>query len=273
MKKIVLPFEGRHFPEDVLEMLSQLNILSPVLLTAAFVPEVDYAQLWSLAAGAGAATYLAEVDDEDEMIRNNTARLDDWCKRHNLRYVAHTDRFDFALQAIRKESRFTDLLALSTRHFFENISSDQPNVYMKEILHMAQCPILLVPEKACLPGHIVLAYDGSVSSIHAIRQFTYLFPELCHTTATLVYLSEKKEEVFPDESFISELAAQHFKDLRIQKLEMSAENFFGEWIADKPQPWLVTGSYGRSGWSQLFAKSFAMATLKQPSIPVFIAHR
>jgi hypothetical protein len=42
MKKILLPFEGDNYSSELLEFARQLNSLSPVLLTAAFVTEGDW---------------------------------------------------------------------------------------------------------------------------------------------------------------------------------------------------------------------------------------
>ncbi len=272
MKKIILSFEGSNFAEETLEFARQLNALSPVFLAAAFLPEVDYARFSSLSGGIVAPGIALAANNEDDTIQKNSARIREFCITHNIKFAIHTDRFDFALSAIRKETRFSDLLVLSGRHFFENIDADQPNAYMKEILHTTECPILMVPEKPVLPDHLILAYDGTQSSIHAIRQFTYLFPEFSDTPATLVYINDKNDEPLPDESFIEELVSHHFKDLRLLKLKMGPKDFAHTWVADKINPWLITGAYGRSDLSLLFSKSFITTLIKENKIPVFVAH-
>ncbi len=190
MKKIVLPFEGDNYPESALDLVRRINIGTPVVLTTVFVPEVDYAQLWTASAGVMANTYVPTVD-EDLVVRKNSARVQEFCVEHGIQLVLHTDRFDFALAAIRKESRFADLLLISSQHFFDTITDKQPNVYMKEMLNTAECPVLMASENCGLPGEIILAYDGSPASVHAIRQFSYLFEDLCDTPTALVYLADK----------------------------------------------------------------------------------
>jgi hypothetical protein len=37
----------------------------------------------------------------------------------------------FALEELQKESRFADLMILSSELFYDNISKDQPNDYLK----------------------------------------------------------------------------------------------------------------------------------------------
>jgi hypothetical protein len=272
MKKILLPFEGANYPGEILEFAHNLHALSPFMLAAAFVPEVDYANFGNLPAGVGGAVYSPATIDEDPVIEKNGALLEAFCREHRIKYAQHTDRLDFALPSIRKESRFADLMLLSSIHFFENISSDQPNAYMKEILHSAECPVLLLPENPGLPETLILTYDGTASSVYALKQFAGLFPELSGIPAQLVCIQDKVEEPLPDEMLIEEWASQHFKDLHVKKLSMQPHVFFNNWLFGKTKPWVITGSYGRSGLSLLFAKSFITDLIKIHRIPVFIAH-
>jgi len=272
MKKILLPFEGNNFPQEILDFAGELNILSPVLLTAAFVPEVDYAQLWSASGGVATGTYIPQVLDEGAVIEDNSVKLKAFCIDHGIKLSIHSDRFDFALPAIRKEARFADLLVISAIHFFDIINTRQPNAYMREILHGAECPMILLPEKPGLPGDIILTYDGTASSVYAIKQFAYLFPELASVRTSLIYLREKKDSPFPNRQFIEELALQHFKNFRILDLGIRPEDFFDTWISAQHRPWLVAGSYGRSDLSRFFTGSFISNLIRKHKIPLFIAH-
>jgi hypothetical protein len=38
-------------------------------------------------------------------------------------------------------------------------------------------------------------------------------------------------------------------------------------------PWLVTGSFGRSAMSDVFAKSFPAELIREHRVPVFVAHK
>lgn len=270
MKKIVVPFEGDHYPIEVLELLRELNAQSPVMLAAAFTPEVDYAHLLEIPGKLAAATYMPV--DEDAAILRNSVRLREFCSRHGIRHIVRSDRYDFALPAIRKETRFADLLMLSCRNFFANISAEQPNAYMKEILHTMECPVLLVPEAATLPDGVIFLYDGTPSSIHAIRQFIYLFPSFGALPAILTYLRNKDGERLPEEDLIGELVSQHFTDLRIARLDLGRDSFLHSWMAERPGSWLVAGSFGRSGLSEQFSRSFLTEVIREHTITSFVAH-
>jgi len=272
MKKIALAFEGNHFPEETLHLVRKLNEISPVWLTAVFVPEVDYSALWSMDGGLAGAVFVPEVQDEDEIIAKNGARLEDFCRAHAIRLSIHKERLDFSLRLIQKESRFSDLMVLSSQHFFDNIDTRQPNTYMKEVLHKTECPVLLLPETFDLPENIILAYDGTPSSVYAIRQFAYLFPEFSGRPTTLVYLSGSQEPQLPDQREIEELTSNHFSDLHMAKLQIDPREFFSDWMSRRGKAWLVAGAYGRSEISQLFGKSFISGLIRDHRVPVFIAH-
>jgi hypothetical protein len=273
MKKIIVPFEGPNYPEECLGLVRELNAISPVRFTAVFVPEVDYSQILSVTGGMAGSAYLPDLGDEDQIVAESSLRLEDFCRTHAIQLFIHKERLDFALALIRKETRFADLLVLDGRHFFENIDARQPNAYMKEILHTTECPILLAPEKIDMPGNIILAYDGSAASVHAIKQFSHLFPEFSKLPATLVYLGESKDAAFPDRENIEELVSGYFAELRLLQLHMDHQDFFSRWLPAQERSWLVTGSYGRSDLSQLFSKSFIAGLIREHKTPVFIAHR
>jgi len=272
MKKIAIPFEGNHFPDEALDLVRKLNELAPVWLGATFVPEVDYSALWSMSGGIAGAVYVPETLDEDEVIARHGAKLEEFCRDYSIRLSIHKDRLDFSLPLIRKEARFSDVMVLSARHFFDNIGKKQPNTYMKDVLQTAECPLLLLPDAAYLPENIVMAYDGSPSAVSAIRQWAYVFPELTGRPVTIVHLGGGKEEALPDHQFIEELAACYFTSSRLLNLRMDHQDFFSRWLPSLEKPWLVTGSYGRSDFSQMFTRSFVAGLIRELRIPLFIKH-
>ena len=118
-----------------------------------------------------------------------------------------------------------------------------------------------------------MLYDGSKSSAYAIKQFTYLFPRLCTNKTLLLYAGENKENEIPEQVNMEELAARHFPDLTLFKLEIDPYKYLDTWAADRKNAILVSGSFGRSAFSQLFHKSFITEILRLHRLPVFIAHR
>lgn len=275
MKKIILAFDGDHFSEGALEFARQLNEKSPILLTGVFLPQVDYANLWSYSGGSmSGAAFVPLVEDADAItVKVNIKRFESFCKNYGIRFTIHKDYFDLAIPQLKKETRYADLLIVSSEVFYEQAGTQTPNDYLKEVLHDVECPVIVLPEKFDFPGTNILTYDGSASSVYAIRQFAYLFPELVKNNTTLVYANEKDPEYLPGERDIKELVTQHFPNTSWFRLEANPKKYFTDWLEQNKGAILVCGAFSRSGISMLFRKSFITDVIADHRIPVFIAHK
>ena len=274
MKKILLAFDGVQFSSGAFEFARQLNALHPVYLTGVFIPQLSYANLWHYTNGMAGPTYIPMLNKEEPAdLEKNIKRFESLCQDNSIQYKVHKDYFDFALPELRKETRFADLLIISSETFYNNAGKGSPNDYMKEALHHSECPVIIVPENFQFPQVNILAYDGSESSVYAIKQFLYLFPELCKHETLLVYSSEKDNDSLPEKEQIEELTKQHFSDVSILKLEFDPKKHFGKWINENSNAILVSGSFGRSMFSEMFRKSFVSDVIAEHRLPVFIAHK
>ena len=274
MRKILLVFDGINFSEGAFEFARRLNEKNQILVTGVFVPQVDFANLWSYAGAAGGATTIPLIEeDESKEIEKNIERFKQLCEKSKIEYRIHKDFYAFALPELKKESRFADLVIIGSEKFYANIGVNGPNDYIKDALHDAECPVLVVPEKFNFPESNILSYDGSESSVFAIKQFAYLFPEFVKNPTLLVYAKNEKEEEIPNEEYIEELAARHFPDLTIMKLHLEPKEYFATWIGEKKNSLLVSGSFGRSSLSRVFKKSFIKDVVRDHKLLLFITHR
>ncbi len=275
MKKILLAFDGNHFSNAALEFARKLNQQEPIMLTGAFLPQVDYANLWSYSGGAMAGTsYVPLVEDADaEAVKENIQRFEEFCKKNNIQYSVHKDYFDFAIPELRKESKFADLMIISSEVFYEQAGTDSPNEYLKEIMHEASCPVLVIPEKFEFPQSNILSCDGSESSIYAIKQFAYLFPSFTRNESVLAYAKDSWEDDMPNEKNVTELVASHFPNYTVIRLSDNNKTFFANWLWERKNSIVVSGAFGRSELSMLFRKSYITTVISDHRLPVFIAHR
>lgn len=274
MKKILLAFDGANFSEGAFEFAKRLNKLQPILLTGVFLPQVDYANLWSYAgAAAGPVTIPLIESSENEDIQQNIDKFKNACKENKIEFRVHQDLLDFLIPKLKRETRFADLLILGSESFYNNFASEEIALYMKDALHVAECPVIVVPEKYEFPESNILAFDGSESSVFAIKQFAYLFPELADNNSILVYANDDQEKDFPGKDYIQELVGRHFKNLTLFKLELNPRKYFNTWVNEKKNPILICGAFGRSSLSQLFKKSFVADIIKEHKLPVYITHK
>ncbi|MET6996845.1 hypothetical protein [Chitinophaga defluvii] len=273
MKKILLAFDGSHFPKSAFEFACQLNEIQPIFLTGAFLPRVDISASWSYAPGGGSSFIPTLETHTAEQIERNVKTFELECIRRNIEYRVHRHPYEATMPELKKETRFADLLILDSEKFYEDISLESPNEYLRMIIHDAECPVLLVPELSTFPESIILAYDGSENAAFAIKNFYYLFPELSHKKTILVHATTRKKTAIPALPDIAELVTKHFSDLTIHTPEAIPEKHFETWLAAIKSPLLVCGSFARSELSQLFKKSFVTEILNEHKVPVFIAHR
>ncbi|OLY94943.1 hypothetical protein SAMN05444008_108153 [Cnuella takakiae] len=274
MKKIILAFDGIMFSEGAFAFARRMNELAPVLVVGVFVPQVSYAGMWSYGVVAGAPSYLPLQETETgDIIRQNIQRFETLCQENGMRSHVHKDFFDFALPELLRETRFADLLVISSEQFYQHLGDEPASDYMRELLTKAECPVVIVPEDVCFPTKTILAYDGSASSVYAVKQFAYLFRELSLNETLLVFMKEDADEKFPEEHNIMELASEHFPMLELFKLDINPRKYFNQWVLENKDAILVSGAFSRSIFSQLLRKSFITDVIAEHKLPVFIAHR
>lgn len=274
MKKVLVVFDGAHFPSSTLQFALEMNSQEPIMLTGIFLPSIDYAEIVSYTyyGNALAPLYLKNYEEDDEEIRKNVALFEAFCNDHYIRYKVHQNIQKGIVQELRKETRYADLLVLSSPHFYENLGEWVQEEYLDNTLHKTECPIILLPGPHFTPESIIFAYDGSASSMHALKQFIYLFPQWTDLNTFIFYADDRKEEI-PFYPLIHEYAAQHFSKLGYYSLKTGSGQHLRTWIENKGTTLLISGSYGRSAFSEFLRKNFLKEIVKEHEVPLFIAHQ
>lgn len=274
MKKIIVAFDGSNYSEGAMQFIDKLRDKGPVYVVGVFVPLVNLSALWSRSRSEakGSVSAVLLEDEDTAAVKENIDRFKKFCQHRLISFDIHEDFNDFAIPQLKKESRFADLLIIGGERFYEYANNHGENHYLDEVLHDVECPVMIVPEKFDFPLHTILAYDGSADCTYAIRQFAYLLPELSTNDTSLLYASEKKEEL-PDEKYIRELVTRHFQNVTVCRLQSGSRDERAAWLHGRPASIIVSGSYGRSGLSRAFHKSFVAEIIAEHRLPVFIAHR
>lgn len=272
MKKVLLAFDGTHFPKNALYFARMLDETQPILLTGIFLPEQVNSGAWSHAFTPDLVTHgLLNEGTDYQAIRRNIDRFEFLCRENHIQYIIRENFSDFSMPDLKRETRFADVLLLSETFYTEVIPDDK---FLKVTIEESECPVVVVPEEFDFPSTNVLAYDGSASSVYAIKQFAYLFPSLALNETVLIMMSKGgTPDKLPDQQFIEELATRHFPDLTLMKENLDPGKYFSVWLTQKKGSLLVTGSLGRSALSQLFKKSFVRDLFEDLKLPLFIAHR
>lgn len=276
MKKVIIALDGEHFPKGAFEFAKFINTQNEILLAGVFLSPVDYSRLMAYTGtGEGMAImpeWLVKNDDE-EIINKNIHLFEAACQKGNIHYRIHKDNDLMALSSLVEETRFADILLVSSELFFKNVGPSQPNYYLEEVLKRSECPVMLVPENFKEPQQVVLSYDSGESATFAIKQFAYLFPELGKKETILVSMSDGIAEDLPEYEMITELLTHHYPDLKIENLPGKGRQQFVEWLNRQPESFVVMGAFSRSALSTLFKKSFATNVIHDIKMPLFISHK
>ena len=261
MKQVLIIGAGHHFPQGPFGFLGAMQENERVHARALFFLPVDYSVLAAAASGADLTPLLELEDNEKEWITTHKTLFARQCEQQFISHSVHDHDEEWSRDVLIKESRFADLILVGTEF-----------PYLREALHDAECPVLVVPENFSVPEHLFMAYDGSRESLYAIKQFSYLFPGMTDLPTEILYVHDDVTDNIPDLASLQEFSRLKFNSMSFSKLHFPAREYFATWISEKQHVLLVSGSYGRSAVSYLGKRSFVENVIRGHGVPVFIAH-
>ena len=270
MLKVSIQFDGGHFSEGAFNFAKQLNEVSNISLTASLLRQSNFVNLWNPAPLVGIPA--APFQDEHALEKETKERFEAACKESHMHYSIQNYKHTIGYPALQKQTRFSDVFLVGSEVFFKNVSERLPNEYLKDLLHIAECPVIIVPESIKFPSTIVLAYDGSESSVYAIRQFAALFPEFADIKTVLAFAGGEDDDI-PDLDYIKDFAGCHFNNFGWVKVNASGRKGFSSWLNGIKNPMVVSGSFGRPELYESVKKSFVTDVIHAHNAIVFIAHK
>jgi hypothetical protein len=238
-----------------------------------FFRPVDYSALAAAGASNNIIPFLELEDNEKEVIAHHKAQFARHCEQHHIPYSLHSNNSEWNKDLLIRESRFADLILISGECFYAEADNNQPNQYLRQALHNAECPVLVIPEDFTAIQHLYMAYDGSRESIYAIKQFCYLFPSLIDLPTEIVYIHKDDDPSIPELESLQQYTRLKLDCMNFTKLHFNAADHFAAWIGGKKNVLLVTGSFGRTSLSYIGKRSFARDVIHDHQVPVFIAHQ
>jgi nucleotide-binding universal stress UspA family protein len=173
-----------------------------------------------------------------------------------------------------RESYFADLLVLSPDTSFGERARELPSYFTRNLLHAAACPVLLAPRQFDGIDETIFCYDGSPSSLSALKAYTYLFPVLSKEKLAIVEVGRSGDAVF-DEAHRSLLkwSRCHYSEVSFMPLAGEPEEELFQYLFMKHNKMVVLGAYGRSLLSTLFRESTAESLIRTIDLPMFIYHQ
>jgi hypothetical protein len=272
MKQVLFVCAGKSFPRGAFNFLTSMRQAQPVEALGLFFSPIDLEVMATVTQFPVLGPYDRLEEEEREAVTANKAVFAKQCEENHIRCRIHANDQQWDKGLLIKESRFADLILLSGELFFDDINLRQPNAYLQEALHAAECPVLVIPEDYKQCDHLFIAYDGSKESLFAVKQFSYLFPHYTDLPSEVVYIRDEASDEIPELEHLKYYTRLHFSAIGFSKLHFKAAHYFATWIGERKHVLLIAGSYSRSAFSYVAKHSFAEQVIQDHRLPVFIAH-
>jgi hypothetical protein len=275
MEKILLVINAKKPDLVSIDFACRIANMARTKLTGLFIENLYFEYI--PAGGIDNPSYFATVkhssnagvvSDTDQSVR----LFKEECQRKGISPEVYIDQGE-PMQEVIYESRFADLLIVQPEISFYDRNDPLPSHFVKEILSKAECPVLLAPEKIEDIEEVVFCYDGSASSVFAIKQLTYLLPEFCDKKAMLLEVNRSGNEEFNDNHRrMMDWLKTHYKSVYYHVLKGHAKDELFNYFFMKEKKLIIMGAYGRSLLSNFFRKSNADTLIRIVDLPIFIAH-
>lgn len=276
MKKLMLAIEAEKPDAQSLEFGIYLAQLTGSPLTGIFLedlpgssPGVKFAY---------GSVYVESINSENQpeltykekVAEENIRKFKAICEAQGVKYQVHRDQ-NVPLDDLLSESRYADII-IAGPALFATEPLETPAGMVKSLLAKAECPVIVAPHRTRPMDRVLFAFDGSPSALFAIKQFTYLFPELSGADVTVLQADEEAVFNEADKEKIYEYLTMHYSRITFKDLRGKAREELFDYCLREVNAVLVIGAYGRNWLSNLIRTSAADLVLKLNNLPVFITH-
>jgi nucleotide-binding universal stress UspA family protein len=272
MEKILLAIDAHQINTNVIDFACFIAKLTRSKLTGIFLdngtaPAVPVAETVSSMENST----MSKAKEGKKQLEEGISFFKDACTNKGSNCAIHLHH-GVPVADIIRESRYADLLIVDPDMSLTSKKETAPTGFIKEVLAKSECPVVIAPFSFYGIDEILFAYDGSAASVFAIKQFTYLFPELTDKKMTILQVNEKEENPVIEKDRVRELLQMHYSSIGFQLLHGNAANELFGYLLGKKNVFVVMGAFGRSMLSGFFKHSTAELVVKTINLPVFIAH-
>jgi hypothetical protein len=278
MKKILLAIDATQIDSEAIDFASYVATMAHSTLTGVFLEHTEeQSPVLKMSYGMPYVESMVAADlpgykEQHARCEENIRLFKQFCTNRGIRHQVQTIIGAHPAKSLIGESRFADLLIIKSETSFEKGYETTPTHFVKEVLAGAECPVIMVPYRFTGIEEVVFTYDGSRSAVFAIKQFTYLFPELADKKAIVLQVNESGELPLTEKEKIAELLKVHYSGIGFQVLRGKARVELFSYLLNKKKTLVVMGAFGRGWLSNVIKPSSAPVLLKNINLPFFITH-
>lgn len=278
MEKILLAIDAINLDTTSLEFVIYLARLTNSKITGVFLENLVAEERPVLSKMQGMTFGDWEADENSverrfkmELIEKNIKIFKEECINRGVSFGLHRDR-GVPVRELIEESRFADILVIDAETSFNRRYEGTPTEFVRDILNKAECPVVIAPESLESIYEIIFTYNESPTSVFAIKQFTYLFPQFSNKMVSIIQVNESGEWKDPDKYKFKEWLKEHYTNLNFEMVKGKIDDNLFDHLFKRKNIFLVMGAYGRTEVSQFFKHSHADLLIKTVTQPIFIAH-
>ena len=272
MKKILLLCDGDSYPSGDTRFIRQMRDTEPLYVKCLFYTSVDICETIPLGFIPVDGPYLALKEQELTRVHDCKQRFAKELEGAGIKYDIDTAESRWDVDRFRVESRFADLVVMSNTLFNQNLLDSQPDYFMLAALRATECPVAIIPKEFKYIERLAMAYDGEKESMHAMKQFIYLFPDLTELPTEIVHVKQESKDEIPNRDLLREYTLAHFDAQYTNKLHFDPKHYFTSWLEERKNVMMIAGSFSRSAFNNSFRKSFTEKIISEQTCAVFIAH-
>ena len=276
MRKIIAAIDGLKYSESVASYGISMAKQSSSHLVGIFLEDMTYQSFKSYQViGDDRVNMEARemLEEQDRQTRDRSrATFQKECLAAGVDYSIHRDR-NIALRELLHESMYADLLVIDGKETLTHYEENIPTNFVRDLLSEVQCPVLIVPQVYHPIEKLILLYDGLPSSVHAIRTFSYVLPEIKDVPTELVTVKGDFEPgPIPDTRLMKEFMKRHYPNAEYTVLNGSPKTEIVDHLEEENNMLIVLGAYRRGMVSRLFRHSMADTLMEKLDACLFIAH-
>jgi hypothetical protein len=273
MEKLLLAQDAQCLKISAIDFACYVARLTRSRLTGIFLEDVQSERTVSVnkAPYSEPAGGYRQPADAIVIAEENIRLFREACVCRGVTSRIHRDR-GVPTTEIFEESRFADLIVVDTEISFTPGNESLPGHFVHDILSKAECPVMIAPYDFESIEKIYFAYNSTPSSMFAIKQFTYLFPDLVKKKVEVLNVRSSGDGTLEEAFKMKEWMKEHYDDVEYVLLKGDPADQLFAYLLEKKNGVVVMGAYGRGILSRFFKPSHARLIIKTVNMPIFVAH-
>ncbi len=277
MKKIIAAFDGLKYSESTRDYAIYMAKQTNTHLVGVFMDDRiynSYKVYELMVKDDKSGGKMKKLEARDKATRDAAAKdFEKACQKEGLEYTIHHDH-NIAINELKHESIYADLLIIDSKETLTHYTEKQPTRFIRDLLNDAQCPVLLVPQKKSPIQKVVLLYDGEPASVHAIKMYSYLLPELNDIETEVISVNPANTTLhMPDNKLMKEFMKRHHPKAKYTVLKGLAEDEIIKHLKrSQDNSLVVLGVLRRGTVSRWFRENMADILMRELKLPLFVVH-